>query len=130
MKKLITSIAVICYLVVTCGFTINFHYCMDRLVSVHFFETKADYCQQCGMKIHQSHGCCRDEVSVVKVAQDQNKVPDMVLTTPDYAPVALVPSAFIAASFYNFSGESAVQHHIPPLLPARDIYLEVNVFRI
>ncbi len=41
--------------------------------SVHLFETSADVCGRCGMDTHESNGCCRDEVKVVKLEQDQNK---------------------------------------------------------
>lgn len=75
MKKLLFSISFICYFAVTSGIVINSHYCMKRLVSVHLFETSAKKCGKCGMEVHESDGCCRDEFKVVKLEQDQNFVP-------------------------------------------------------
>ncbi len=130
MKKAIASIAVLCYLVVTCGVIVNAHYCMDRLASIHLFETKASVCGQCGMDIHQSDGCCRDEISVIKLDQDQNKIPVLAFELPSLNITAVIPSAFISASFYNIDEQRHFHNHSPPLLSAQDTYLQNNVFRI
>lgn len=130
MKKVIATISVICYLVVTCGITINAHYCMNKLASVHLFGEKPDKCGQCGMEIHQSDGCCHDEVSVVKLEQDQNKVPAVTYELPTPETAAIIPSEFIVASFYNVDEQRHFHNHSPPLLSAQDTYLQINVFRI
>ncbi len=130
MKKLIASISFLCYFVVTTGVVINSHYCMNSLVSVHFFDTSTDVCGNCGMDIHESNGCCKDEVKVLKVEQDQNKVAVTALDLPAIEPIQTIPSAFIAASFYNVGESRHFHNHSPPLLSARDIYLQINVFRI
>lgn len=108
----------------------NLHYCMDRLASVHLFSGKSDTCGLCGMEVHQSNGCCHDEVKVIKLDQDQNK-----LTVPDYSipridEQVITPSPFIAASFYTQEEKFGFKNHSPPLLSEQDTYLQINVFRI
>ena len=130
MKKLIASIVAVCYFVVTCGVVINFHYCMDRLASTSLFSVEAKKCGQCGMEIHQSNGCCHDEVKIVKMNEDQNKTLIAVYEIPSFDPIAITPSAYIAAAFYHADEQRHFHNHSPPLLSAQDTYLQNNVFRI
>src|SRR6476620_781447 len=99
MKKIITAIALGCYLTATSGVIVNFHYCMDRLASMEFFATETKICGKCGMNIKDSDGCCKDEVKVIKMNADQKAAPTIVFELPALDAVALVPSAFISASF-------------------------------
>lgn len=130
MKKLVLTISFLCYLTVTCGVVVNLHYCMDRLASVHFFGGESDTCGQCGMTMHEKNPCCHDEVKVVKLEQDQNK-----LSTPDYAitglsEISIKPSEFFNAPFMAALKMSAGNDHSPPLLSEQDTYLQISVFRI
>lgn len=130
MRKLIAAISFLCYFVVTSGFTVNMHYCMDRLASVHLFETAATTCGICGMETHESNGCCRDEMIVVKLVQDQNNLPatDFQFSAPDSAPA--IVSSFLFTQLFNEKPQRHFQNHSPPLLSAQDTYLQNNVFRI
>ncbi len=77
-----------------------------------------------------SKGCCHDEVKVVKLLQDQNKVPGFIYDLPSIDATINIPSEFIAASFYNIDEQKHFHNHSPPLLSAQDTYLQINVFRI
>lgn len=130
MKKIIASIAFLCYFAASCGIIMDFHYCMNKLASVHFFQSSVDVCARCGMDTHQSNGCCRDEIKFAKLEQDQNKIPVLVYDMPAIEKLVIIPSEFIAASFINESTERHFHNHSPPLLSGQDIYLQNNVFRI
>lgn len=130
MKRVVFAIAVMSYFVVSSGVVINYHYCMKRLASVHLFEKSSDECGLCGMVTHNSNGCCRDEVKVVKLVQDQNKVPDINIELKKIEQIVSIPSPFITANFENVNIISHFLNHSPPLLSAQDIYLQINVFRI
>ncbi len=130
MKKLIVSIALMCYLLVTCGVIINSHYCMNRLASVHLYEKSVDVCGRCGMDTHESNGCCRDEVKVVKLEQDQNKIAIASYDIPTLEAVVIIPSDFICTATYNIDEPHHFHNHSPPLLSAQDTYLQNSVFRI
>lgn len=82
------------------------------------------------MDTHESNGCCRDEVTMVKMAVDQTKIPVTVFNLPTVEPIAITPSLFIASAFYNFNEQRHFHNHSPPLLSAKDTYLQINVFRI
>ncbi|HET6996717.1 MAG TPA: hypothetical protein VFI06_17105 [Chitinophagaceae bacterium] len=130
MKKIITSIAFVCYLAATCGVIVNFHYCMDRLASMEFFASETKTCGKCGMNIKDSDGCCKDEVKVIKMNADQKAAPTIVFELPALGEMALVPSAFISASFLNINETRHYRNHSPPLLTEQYTYLDNCVFRI
>ena len=130
MKKIIFSISFLCYFAATSGIVINSHYCMKRLVSTHLFETSPEVCGRCGMEIHKSSGCCRNEVKVVKLDQTQNKIPVVTYNLPALEVIVTTPSAFIVASFENNGEQRHFHNHSPPLLSEQDTYLQNNVFRI
>lgn len=130
MKKGLFAISFIFYFAVTSGVVINSHYCMKKLVSIHLFEKKAKICARCGMGMHNNSGCCRDEVKLVKLTQDQNKD---VFSNPGIAklsPVVAVPSSFIESPFVQLWAKPHFHNYSPPLLSAQDTYLLNNVFRI
>lgn len=130
MKRITVVILMICYLAVTTGVVINFHYCMDRLASTKLFEKKTKKCGKCGMHTEKSNGCCRDELKIVKMDDDQTATIDFSYSLPSIEALSYETSAFIIASFYNAPLTKHYQNHSPPLLSAQDSYLQNSVFRI
>ena len=130
MLKFISSISFLLYFAVTSGVVINSHYCMKRLASVRLYETHAKVCGRCGMETHESNGCCRDEVKVVKLVLDQKTQEVASYDIPAVEIISVTPSAFIVASFENNYLQRHFHNHSPPLLSAQDTYLQNNVFRI
>lgn len=130
MKKLFFSISFLCYFAVTSGVVISSHFCMKRLLSVHLFETSPDVCGRCGMDTNELNGCCRNEIKVVKLVQDQTKIPIVTYELPALEIQAVIPSAFIVAAFKNIDEQRHFHNHSPPLLSEQDTYLRNNVFRI
>ena len=120
----------ICYLGVTTGVVINFHYCMEKLASAKLFDTKSTKCGKCGMDILGSNGCCRDEVKIVKMEEDQQVTVDFSYSLPSIEALTQETSEFIITSFYNGPVTRHYQNHSPPLLSAQDSYLKNSVFRI
>ncbi|HSU28952.1 MAG TPA: hypothetical protein VLJ68_11250 [Chitinophagaceae bacterium] len=129
MKKILATFTILCYLLLTTGVVVNFHYCMNQLASVKFFEKERNKCSLCGMKMHRSHGCCHDEICVVKLSVDQQKV---VPVDHIEAPTgnSFIISDFIVLPTINTYNSNPWQNHSPPLLTKQDTYLENCVFRI
>lgn len=130
MKKVIASITFLCYFAVTSGVIVNFHYCMNRLASTEFYSTGSKECGKCGMKTHSSHGCCRDEVKLIKMEVDQKAPSHLSYELPALDAADHVPATFIAALSFDKNETRQHQNHSPPLLTAQDIYLQNCVFRI
>jgi hypothetical protein len=130
MKKGFFAISFVFYFIATSGLVVNYHYCMKKLASVKLYETTTDVCERCGMDSHESNGCCHNEVKVVKLDQDQNKIPVTLYNFSIVAPEAVTPSVFLIAAFENAGIQKHFLNHSPPLLSAQDTYLQNNVFRI
>lgn len=82
------------------------------------------------METDESNGCCRDEIKVLKLVLDQNKLPIISYEIPALEKIITVPSEFIVASFQNIDEQRHFHNHSPPLLSEQDTYLQNNVFRI
>ena len=82
------------------------------------------------MDIHESNGCCRDEVEIVKLDDDQNKTEQVAASIAALEPVEGIPSTYIDSPFQNIPVERHFRNHSPPLLSKQDTYIDINVFRI
>lgn len=129
MRKLFASIMIICYLAFSCGIIINYHYCMGRLDSVKLFVAESNICAKCGMHTAKAHGCCGDEIKIIKIQDDQN-VTTVYHSIKNIEAVAKTPSVFICASFCQDEGSLHYMANSPPLLTGQDSYLQNCVFRI
>ena len=130
MQKSIVSILLICYMAVSTGVMVNAHYCMNKLDSTSFFTGKADRCGKCGMHTDKSHGCCRDEVKLIKMDDDQKINPAFAFSLPLLVAEAPAPSTFFNAILYNAFDGDEYNNHSPPIAGPSDIYLQNRVFRI
>ena len=129
MKKALSLILLMVYFVVSTGFTVNLHYCMDRFHSWELGAAEQDACATCGMKTGDSDGCCRDELKTVKLQQDLVQAKYAVAGFSLPALVATVPE-HIAAPFQNATQVPIPCDTGPPLISEQDTYLENCVFRL
>jgi hypothetical protein len=130
MKKLILSIVLVSYLVISTGITVNLHYCMGQLDSAHIFGGKSDTCDKCGMHIENSMGCCRDEQQLIKMDDDQKTNAVFVFSLPPLEAESYTPSSYLTSIFFNTPGLDFPSDHSPPILSGSQIYLKNGVFRI
>lgn len=130
MIKPIIAIWMLVYLAVSTGVMVNYHFCMNRLASTQFYAEASKTCPKCGMHIDVSHGCCRDEVKIVKMENDQPLTHwvEWRIASPELA----VP--LWAEYTHDLSGDNAEQllatDTSPPPLHRQDTYLHNCVFRI
>ena len=129
MKKAFSLILLMVYFVVSTGFTVNLHYCMDRMASVELGSKESEDCDKCGMPIKDKDGCCRDEIMVVKLYQDQVSAHFIDFQLSAVATL-VIPSEFLITSFRNTSSFTSHKAHAPPLISKQDAYLVNCVFRI
>ncbi len=69
MKRLSIIIALLTYLVLNLGISLNVHYCGDTVSFVDFFPTKKKSC--CDIK---TQTCCHDKLAVLQSNTIQNEV--------------------------------------------------------
>ncbi|WP_290709068.1 hypothetical protein [Flavihumibacter sp. CACIAM 22H1] len=92
MKKIFAISLAVLYLLVSSGILVEIHHCMGRFsdASVHVFShsPKEGECGKCGMpKSEEFSHCCKDEIKLVKV-DDEQKAGGVYYQID--APVALV----------------------------------------
>ncbi|GAA4326734.1 HYC_CC_PP family protein [Flaviaesturariibacter amylovorans] len=128
MKKAITIFVLAAYFLVSSGFVVNLHFCMDRFDSWELGASDRHECGTCGMKVKKG-ACCHDEVKVVKVQQDATGAYYALLSlmapaeVPSFASLFLVPELVPAQAI-------TPPAHGPPLLSRQDTYLRNCVFRL
>jgi len=82
------------------------------------------------MHTSKSHKCCGDETTIIKLQDDQNKTTQVTFDFTSLQAAAIIPSAFIATSFYNADEKKHHVDHSPPLLHQQDLQIKNCVFRI
>ena len=130
MKKIVVPILLLCYLAVSTGVIVNFHYCMNRLASTELYAGESKQCGKCGMHKNASNGCCQDEVKIVKMDDDQKITSSLSFNLPPGEALVCQVSDFTIASFYNVPETRHYRDHSPPLISEQDTYLQNSVFRI
>lgn len=128
MKKLLVSISLLVYFVVSTGFVVSVHYCMDRLNGLEWGESEAEECGKCGMPTTDSDGCCKDEVKVVKLKVDHTFAKYVTADFSISLPENITANHLFAPSFKEITTEEPVAHGPP--LSSQDTYLRNCVFRI
>jgi len=128
MKKLIASFTVIVYFAFACGVMVNYHICMDRYDSFRLYRAASDWCTKCGMH-SKKHGCCHDEVKIVKL-QDDYQTSSVSFAFENIQHAFTTPSEFLSFTLLNEEIALNKTDHSPPLLPQQDTYLQNRVFRI
>ncbi|MFZ9695114.1 MAG: HYC_CC_PP family protein [Chitinophagaceae bacterium] len=130
MARVLLTISIFIYLVFSNGWVLDVHYCMNKVSSVHLFETKFEQCSTCGMSANESDGCCHDEEQIVKLVQDQRPA-----VTQDY--ILEAPTAIEAecTDFFKLAIRVQTQKvfqvlYDPPRVLSEEIYLRNRVFRI
>lgn len=130
MARVLLTISIFIYLIFSNGWVLDVHYCMNKISSVHLFETKPEQCSQCGMDVEESKGCCHDEQQVVKLVQDQRTPVSLSYTfTPPAALEAEIP---FLSTIALWDSEQKIVHvaHAPPEYLSQEIYLLNRVFRL
>jgi hypothetical protein len=129
MKRAFASILLLIYFCVSTGFVVSMHYCMNQLDAVTVGVADVEKCGKCGMHTADSDGCCREEVKVVKLQQDQ-QVAKLLMPSLSLALVEQPLSQHLALPFQNFVQAQVLYHPDPPLQGAQPVYLSNCVFRI
>jgi len=129
MKKFIAFFWLVVYMCVSTGFAVSTHYCMNKERSVELGAVQKAICEKCGMLKRESHGCCRDEIKLVKLQQD-TQVGKLLMPSFELSlPVALA-SQHLLLPFYNFTQSHVPAAFEPPPLHTIDLCVANSVFRI
>jgi len=128
MKKGIAAILLVLYVAFSSGVVISFHFCMDTFDSVQLGAKKSDYCGVCGMHKLKGNECCKDEVKILKIQDDQQT---SGISLKFYSPDAIVATLPVwNETFLVRSTHQLFLHTHSPPLSKQGTYLQNCVFRI
>ena len=130
MKKYLILLFVLFYFSVASGATVQFHYCMGKLVEWGIAHSEpSDTCSKCKMENSDRDGCCKQEQQQLKVEKAQTAefnfqfkaAPDLVDLPPFSAPIPLmVQQSAIGTNFSN----------APPRTAKTPVFVRLRTFRI
>ncbi|HJW17406.1 MAG TPA: hypothetical protein VJ499_09800 [Flavisolibacter sp.] len=126
MKKLLTTIVLIVYAVMSTGFVVSLHYCMDKVNSAQLGDKSSDKCDRCGM--HKDGHCCWDDIKVVKI-QTSHLSSNNTVDIPPVSPVVISNHNHILLGHFQARQANEPIAHGPPV-SKQDTYLAICVFRI
>lgn len=129
MKRIITTILFICYLIPCLGVSVRTHYCGGKFTSFSILPSKSVQCC-CGKKAMKK-GCCENKVTFVKAPQDHNiqKInAHSSLKTSQFCK-AILFSTYSFLSNYTVD-PSSTWTDPPPGPQSLSLYLLNKVFRI
>ena len=130
MKKFFVTIFAILYLAVSCGATVNMHYCMNRLMSWDLSPTSKSKCGSCGMEKAGHKGCCHDEHKQIKIEKDQKASESSFQKNITSTDAALTSLFSLAVVYPNSTVLDNPSTHAPPLSGAVPIFVLNCNFRI
>ena len=81
------------------------------------------------MHMDDNNGCCKDEVKIIKLQDDQNTT-QVIHAIQGIVATTIAPSEFINTSVFNVKENLHYNYHSPPLITQQDTYLQNCVFRI
>jgi hypothetical protein len=126
MKKLLVVILLFVYAVMSTGFVVSLHYCMDQLNSAQLGEATSDKCDRCGM--HKEGHCCWDDIKIVKI-QTSHLTPNATIEIPSLSPALVILFSNVIVPVFKTGQSNFPIAHSPPI-NKQDTYLTNCVFRI
>ncbi len=129
MKKIITGIIAVLYMLATCGIAMEIHYCMGKKAGINFYFAKDDACGKCGMK-EKKKGCCHNEHKFAKLSGiHKNVYNNIAFTTPEIL-IAAIQYHLYSWQLPNAISLSSISNHSPPNYAMRPACILNCVFRI
>lgn len=101
---------------------------MDSYDSVRLYKAASDWCTKCGMHT-KKHGCCHDEVKIIKL-QDDYQTSSFSFLAESIQPTVTTVSEFLLTVLSEKDLRINKVDHSPPLLHQQEVYLQNRVFRI
>ena len=115
LKKSITLLVAVAYLMLTSGIVVDLHYCMGKLAAVDFKHSSGKACERCGMT---GNDCCRDEFKVVKLDDSHQQSAMTAASELVQSPVILLSQAW-QSNLSETPQQLIPDQFSPPDIPSR-----------
>jgi hypothetical protein len=131
VKKFFVTILAVFYLGVSSGTSLQFHFCMGKLVEWGLHTEKSEKCGKCGMKKAAAKKCCKTSQTELK-AEKSHKVSSNDTSLQVFAPL-------LSESVNPFSNQRVVSEltvlnlpfsNAPPGLSSTPVFILNCNFRI
>lgn len=130
LKRLVTILFTITYLVTTSGVLTGQHLCMGRVKHRAVFEKPASDCGM-GMEMEKdTEGCCDDEWILQKVEDDQQVSAEKTLPKATYHLLYEVPLYDWQLTLSQQTDESEIRNTGPPDIPHPDLNILYHSLKI
>ena len=130
MKKYLVFIFTLFYFTAASGTTMEFHYCMGKLVDWGMAEaSESESCGNCNMSAEDSKDCCKKDKHDVKIEKAQKA--QFNYEFKQFHALVTQPSRFDAG--VNILQRTAVSDnfsHAPPRTEKTPVFLLLRTFRI
>jgi hypothetical protein len=130
MKRYLIFIFTLFYFSAASGATVEFHYCMGKLVEWGMAKpSESKSCSNCKMKMKDSKDCCKKNQQQVKIEQAQKA--EFSFDFKSF-PIALaVPLVFETGLNTIQQTNTGVHYsHAPPRTEKEALFLRLRTFRI
>ena len=126
MKKLSLIVLAFLYLIPSIGFSVNAHYCGNKLASISLKASDATCA--CGSKKTKKN-CCKNKTITVKISDTQQASHQIVIDfkTFQFQPLLVVAEEL---NFQNVTVVSTFYNHHPPDDIKQPLYILNRVFKI
>ncbi len=129
VRKFILAISAVLYMLLSVGFSVDWHYCMGELSEIRFQKPHSEICGKCGMK-EKKGGCCENETKFYKYQHAYKSVKE-INSFATYDVVVESPYFILCIG----QSSQADIFHVDPLPPndsppSIPIYIRNRVFRI
>lgn len=129
MKKFLSIILAVVYLVLVSGITLQLHYCGGKLSSVKVTLVDNNHSCSCGSKTMKK-GCCKNQSVYVKVKGDQKSSNNSIISFDNAKSIAL-QLPFIIRNLPLVQYSSIISnYHEPPPRYSNSLLIFNSTFRI
>lgn len=134
MKKAVIAIFAFLYLGLSSGAVVHLHFCMDKLVEWNLLQDRdSGRCDNCGMSLKEtknSKDCCREDIKIIKITDNQKTVSDPNTTLHFLSHTTAANFPGLTEIFIPAVTEKKFVYYPPPLSNEREAYLINCNFRI
>lgn len=130
MKKSIVFIFMLFYFGVASGATVEFHYCMGKLVEWGMPQAaETEDCSNCKMSDADSKDCCKKDLQEVKIEKAQKA--EFSFPFKSLSSIIAVPYVFESGlTIIPQTASGANYSHAPPRTPKTPVFIMLRTFRI
>lgn len=130
MKRSLVFIFMLFYFGVASGATVEFHYCMGKLVEWGMAQpSESKDCSKCNMSEAESKDCCKKDQQEVKIEKAQKA--EFSFQFKSLSSIIVLPYIFesgLTTITQTISG--ANYSHAPPRTPKTPVFVMLRTFRI